>query len=339
MKETLNTARVGFFFLMGLVLIYIVAQSLSTGTLFRDRGYELQAQFTNLQQVKEGDDVRVAGVKIGTVRGTALQDGKAMAILTINDDVRIPDDSKARVILSGLLGTNQVDIQYGESSEYLSDGDTIGTLPTTDLNEIFAKIGDVGDRLDGAFDQVSEALRSITGDEDEPGLFKNLNELVVENRDSIRATTKNLETITDTVARGEGTLGRLLQDDEVYQSIQRITADLESVAANAKGFSGEIQVLVEDVQGIVRKVEAGEGTLGRLLSDDSIAREIEVVAKNLREISDRLNAGEGTLGKLLSDDALYYEATAVLRKAEATLDGLGNQGPITAVGIAASALF
>lgn len=339
MKETLNTARVGLFFLLGLGLLYVVAQSLSTGTLFRDRGYELKAEFTNLQQVKEGDDVRIAGVKIGTVQGTALDRGRAIAILTINEDVRIPVDSKARVILSGLLGTNQVDIQYGEASEYLADGDTIQTLPTTDLNEIFAKIGDVGDRLDGAFDQVSEALRSITGDGDEPGLFQNLNELVVENRESIRATTENLKNITDTVARGEGTLGRLLQDDEIYLSIQKISRDLEEVATNAKGFSGEIGVLVQDVQGIVRRVEAGEGTIGRLLSDDTIAKEIEVVAKNLREISDRLNAGEGTLGKLLSDDSLYYEATAVLRKAEATLDGLGNQGPITAVGIAASALF
>ena len=339
MKETLNAARVGFFLLLGLSLFYIVYQSLGDGALFRDRGYTLHAEFANLQQLKTGDDVRMAGVKIGTVRETILREGRATAVLVIDHDVQIPRDSKATIILSGLIGTNLIDIRYGKESDFLKAGDHLETEASTDLNQILSQIGDLGDRVDYFFQEIGESLEAITGDEDTPGLFQSINEMVVENRESIRNATANIEKITDTLARGEGTIGRLLTDDEIYNSIQTITRDLEQVAGNAKGFSGDIQDLVQEVRDIVQRVESGEGTVGRLLSDDTIAREIEVVAKNLREISDRLNAGEGTLGKLLSDDSLYYEATAVLRKAESTLDGLGNQGPITAVGVAASALF
>lgn len=339
MKETLNTARVGLFLLLGLALLFIVFQTLNTGNIFGDRGYILEAQFSNLQQLKEGDDVRLAGVKIGSVQATYLERGRAFARLVIYYDVEIPDDSGARIILSGLLGTNLIEVEYGQSSTYLSDGDRIQTLPSTDLNQILSQVGDLGDRVDDFFEELGKTISSFSGDEDSPGLFVNLNELITENRESIKQTAANLERITDMLARGEGTIGRLLSNDEVYESIQRITGDFETVAANAARFSSEIEGMVNQLQSLVTKIDQGEGTIGRLLNDDTIAREIEIVAKNIRELTDKINAGEGTLGRLLADDELYQEATALMRKAETTLDGLGNQGPITAVGIAASALF
>ena len=63
------------------------------------------------------------------------------------------------------------------------------------------------------------------------------------------------------------------------------------------------------------------------------------MAKNLRKISDKLNNATGTLGKLINDDSLIEEAQSTLRKVDRAVDGLSDQGPITAVGAAASALF
>lgn len=339
MKETLNTARVGLFLLLGLALLFIVFETLSSGNIFGDRGYVIEARFNNLQQLKEGDDVRLAGVKIGSVQSTGLDGGRAFARLVIQHQYEIPDDSKARIILSGLIGTNLIEIDYGKSSTFLQDGDSIQTVASSDLNQILSQVGDLGDRVDDFFEEFSKTLSSIAGDGETPGLFANLNALVTENRESVRATTANLERITTLLASGEGTLGRLLTNDEVYDSIRRITGDLETVAGNAARFSGEIENMVNQLQGLIARVDQGEGTIGRLLNDDTIAREIELVARNIRELTDKINAGEGTLGRLLADDSLYEEASALMRKAETTLDGLGNQGPITAVGIAASALF
>ena len=60
---------------------------------------------------------------------------------------------------------------------------------------------------------------------------------------------------------------------------------------------------------------------------------------NLRDISDKIAKGEGTLGKLLTDDSLYLSAQSTLKKADRAIDGLGDSGPITAVGAAANVLF
>ena len=60
---------------------------------------------------------------------------------------------------------------------------------------------------------------------------------------------------------------------------------------------------------------------------------------NLKELSAKLNKGEGTLGKLMSDDTMYKEIQGIVKKADRALDGLGDQGPITAVGVVANALF
>ena len=67
--------------------------------------------------------------------------------------------------------------------------------------------------------------------------------------------------------------------------------------------------------------------------------QIEVTLTNIREISDKLNNGEGTLGKLIADDSLFLDAKATLKKVDTALDGFSDQGPITAVGIGAQAIF
>jgi phospholipid/cholesterol/gamma-HCH transport system substrate-binding protein len=76
-----------------------------------------------------------------------------------------------------------------------------------------------------------------------------------------------------------------------------------------------------------------------LLYDDATANSIKVTANNLRDLSTKLNGGQGTLGKLMSDDTLYLDAQATLKKADRAIDSLGDSGPITAVGAVAGKLF
>ncbi|HWA25785.1 MAG TPA: hypothetical protein VG734_09000, partial [Lacunisphaera sp.] len=59
----------------------------------------------------------------------------------------------------------------------------------------------------------------------------------------------------------------------------------------------------------------------------------------LKAVSAKLNSGQGTLGKLISDDSLYLNVQSTIKKADKMIDGLGDQGPITAVGVAAQSLF
>ena len=60
---------------------------------------------------------------------------------------------------------------------------------------------------------------------------------------------------------------------------------------------------------------------------------------NFRDVSDKLASGKGTLGKLISDDSLYLSVQSTMKKADRAIDGLGDSGPITAVGVVAGKLF
>ena len=116
--------------------------------------------------------------------------------------------------------------------------------------------------------------------------------------------------------------------DELLASV----SEIKTAATDARSF-------VSNAQSLLDQVKAGKGALGTLIYDEQTGNEIKLTAKNLRELSDKLNSGQGSLGKLIGDDALYREVQGTLRKADRAIDGLSDQGPITAVGVAAKALF
>jgi phospholipid/cholesterol/gamma-HCH transport system substrate-binding protein len=124
----------------------------------------------------------------------------------------------------------------------------------------------------------------------------------------------------------------LVNDPAAYDSLVAALGEIRGAAAEAKTF-------IASSQAIVNEVKSGRGTLGSLVFDQQTGEDIRVVARNLRSVSDRLSKGEGTLGRLLTDDTLYRDAQGVMRKVDRAVDGLTDQGPITAVGVAANALF
>jgi len=99
----------------------------TTGFTTSSRGYELTASFRSLEGVTVGTDVRLAGVKIGTVTGVELnpETFRADTTLSVREGVLIPDDSAAVVSSEGLLGGNFLEIMPGGSLGYFSAGDEI----------------------------------------------------------------------------------------------------------------------------------------------------------------------------------------------------------------------
>jgi hypothetical protein len=75
------------------------------------------------------------------------------------------------------------------------------------------------------------------------------------------------------------------------------------------------------------------------LRPEARPRTSRVSIANIRSVSDKLAKGQGTLGKLINDDSLYNSAAVTIKKVDRTLDGLNDSGPITAVGIVVNALF
>ena len=129
--------------------------------------------------------------------------------------------------------------------------------------------------------------------------------------------------------------GSLLQSSE--------PPDLNTLLARLNDAAGDVQILAKQVNEglgksiepisaafqsmdkIAKKIEKGEGTLGRLITDDGLYREIRGIAGNLSRVSDQIAKGEGTLGKLVADDALYKDLRTL------TTDLRGTAGSFTRV--------
>lgn len=92
-----------------------------------DSGYQLQARFLKVGGLERGSDVRISGVKIGSVVERTLdsESFEAIVVFTVREDVRLPADTEAGITAEGLLGGKYLRLFPGQSKETLSAGQDI----------------------------------------------------------------------------------------------------------------------------------------------------------------------------------------------------------------------
>lgn len=330
MNNAQMSARVGLFFLIGCALLWITYEALNGGSFSHKQGYTVVARFATLKELKPGDDVRQAGVKIGSVQATRLADGAAEAVLLLDNNTRVAQDATATIAMAGLLGGGYISLDFGHpAAGVLEPGGQLRTKESADINTILADLGSVAGDIKGAVSGLSGMTGGAGG---QGGLFQKLDKLVTDNGENLTRTVDNLNAITTQIRSGHGTLGKLINDPKAYD-------ELLATIGEIRGAAGEAKLFVADARGIVGQVKSGQGAIGALLYDEATAQNLKTTIANFREISTKINNGEGTIGKLLTDEQLYKDVQGVVRKADRALDGLGDQGPISAVGVAAGALF
>jgi phospholipid/cholesterol/gamma-HCH transport system substrate-binding protein len=124
---------------LAVALGFVVYMGQATGFAARSTGYELTASFRSLEGITVGSDVRLAGVKVGTVTDIRLnpQTFRADAAFSVQDDLLVPDDSAIVISSEGLLGGNFVEILPGGSPFNLDPGaeieDTQGAVSLISL--------------------------------------------------------------------------------------------------------------------------------------------------------------------------------------------------------------
>jgi phospholipid/cholesterol/gamma-HCH transport system substrate-binding protein len=325
-----QTARVGLFFLLGVALVWVTFETLSDGKIFEEHTHTLIAGFNDLKQLKTGDEVRLAGVKVGSVEKTRLAGRRAEAVLEIDPKVPIAVDATASIVMSGLIGGNYVSIDMGSpGAPTLPDGAEIKTLETADLNTLMTEIGGLGKQLQ---DSLGSFSRALNGDSKGGGIIQKLDKLVTDNSARVDATMSNLQDITGKINRGEGTLGKLVNDPKLHDELLATVDEIKATATQAKAF-------VSSAESMMDQIKSGQGTIGTLVYDQKSADDIKASIANIKSVSEKLAKGEGTLGKLINDPGLYDSAQVTIKKVDRTLDGLSDSGPVTAVGIVVNALF
>jgi phospholipid/cholesterol/gamma-HCH transport system substrate-binding protein len=154
--------------------------------------YLVRSEFDNVTGLSDGADVRVGGIRKGTVRSIQLPsrpDGKVTVTMDLAKDTQsiVKQDSIASIQSEGLLGDKYVEISFGSvEAERLKGGETIDSEPPLDISDLFQKANQLLDTGQGALE-------------------------------SIQGTADNMNMITAKVNTGQGTVGKLINDSTLYR--------------------------------------------------------------------------------------------------------------------------
>ena len=135
---------------------------------------------------------------------------------------------------------------------------------------------------------------------------------------SMQLLTGDIHDVIMKVQNGQGTLGKLLNDDQAYNNLNGLLAKSNDIAGKIQKGEGTLGKLVasdelygkanatmDNVNGVVSDVRSGKGTLGKLLNDPTLYDEAKKAIQSGNAMIGDVRAGKGSLGKLATDDELY----------------------------------
>lgn len=202
-------ARLGLFVLGSLILLGVAIFMIGDKQFLFSNTYRLDASFESVAGLANGAEVRVGGVRKGTVYEIQMPtqpNGKMLVIMNLESATRkvIKKDSVASIQTEGLLGNKFMAISFGSpAAEPVRDGDTLQSQPPLDLSDLIKKANEIMDTT------------SMT--------MKNAN-----------VATANMQAITGKINQGDGTVGALINDKKVYNQISAASSDMRVTVAEAK---------------------------------------------------------------------------------------------------------
>ncbi len=299
---TISELKVGIVIIVALFLAAITILQLG-GTSWFTRSRTYYVRLDNSYGLKVGNSVRLAGLDVGNVDGIGFPStpGDKRIIIRLKvldrfaDKIRL--DSVASIGTIGLLGDKYVDISVGSLNEAIEpDKGELKSEGEMPLNKV-----------------LSGAKSGLEG----------LNLVLAE----LRTTLKDINS-------GQGTVGMLIKDPELYQQLTKTAAEIEKEAATLRQSKGSLGKLVNDprlynnllqVSAKAKEVadKLGTGSFARLSDDKEFYQNLHDASENLKEVSASSkalvkNLETGSLAKLSEDKELY----AKIDRAAGRLDAL-----------------
>lgn len=277
-KLNFSQLKVGIFVLIALLVLgFLILNSTGDFNPF-EKKLHLKAKFAAADGLREGGEVQLAGVTVGKVEKVKFlpldspANEKVEAELSVSPNFdgkpiseRIRTDSIAQLFAPSLLANDKI--------INISPG-TLNGSPVTE-NFTLQSAGASG---------ISELTKSGS-----------------DALDQIKKLSVPANDILTKANNGEGTLGRIVNDDTLYRNLD---------------------ATVNELQTTVRRINSGNGTAGKLISDPQLYNSLNSTVVQLETISKNLRAGRGSAGKFLSNDELYNETIAAVRELRSSIDNL-----------------
>ena len=231
--------------------------------------------------------VYIRGVNVGNVQEIALDGDKVKVVIAVEEQYAdmIPDNTVA-LITEGMMGGAQIVLEQGDSKSIAEDGATLeGRLDEGLMGLLADKGTELIDNLNTTIGNLDQTVSSVNG-------------ILDDNRENIGKVVANIESLSrevnSLVSNSKGDINTALNDLASFTTmLKENTASIESMLGNLNKFSGNLAdsdiianltTTVEELNGIIATIESGEGSLGKLLKDDTIHNSLDETVNSLNAL-------------------------------------------------------
>ncbi len=221
-KESNLELKVGTFMLIALIALVIFIFRVSDLSVL-EKGKSVRVVFGFANGLKKSAPVRIAGVDEGIVKNIKLffdradQRTKVEVELWIKKNTKIPSDSVVMVNQLGMMGEKYIEIIPGEDTQkYLEEGQTVMGKDPIAQAAISDRMMEVSNQLENTISGINRLVSDEKNIESIKMTLKNLSLM-----------TGSLDNIVSDMSEGQGTVGKLLYDDRLYENLEGMTADLK----------------------------------------------------------------------------------------------------------------
>jgi len=280
-----NEVRVGVTLTVAGVLLVVGILWLG-GFTFGETHYSFSIMFADVAGLVEGDKVTVAGVDAGQIESLTLAPfGKVVAEVKVDDYIKIPVDSRIAVASYGLIGSKVISIRPGGSDEYIEPGDVVQGQYEKGLGDVVHEMG--------------EALGDIKT------VLKSADEILTdqEGKDLVKDALVNANAASENLERATTDLVAMASELRTFVNANKDPAG-EAIVAMEEAIEGftevtdQLSLVSASLDSIVRRVEGGEGSLGKLVNDDAAHDEFLAAVQEVRLLVEEIRDNPKSFVKL-----------------------------------------
>ena len=285
----LREFRVGVFVILGIAGFFTFLFMMTNPGTFRGR-YNVLTHVDDAQGVRNGDPVRIRGINIGRVLRSQLDGEGVLITLEIEGEWRIPAGSRAEMYSEGVLGGMVVSILPGQGEGVVEPGELI---PGETSPDVLASAGGIASEAE----QILARIRTLLNDSSVAvareavahlrDVASDLSELTEGQATEVRTFVESLQRSAENM---EGITGA--------EEWKRTLVSADAALAVLDRTSTEMAKTVASLNTVLGRMERGEGTLGRLSTDDSLYEELEAAAVTLRELLADIKVNPGRYLKI-----------------------------------------
>lgn len=279
-------AKVGAVSLIGLLLLGYMIVYLG-GVSFGEKGYPVQAVFSEVGGLKEGNIVRYAGVDVGRVDAVRTGEKGANVLLRIYPGVKIPLGSRFMIGTEGLLGEKFINIvPPQQSTGYLKPNDTVVGEGPNSLDQLVSS----ADKTLADVQKLIQSLNAVFGDE--------------KVREAMKATFLNTRDITANLNELSAALARMAASNE--QDVGAMVGNLRAMSDNLRSVAGRVDQMmatidnngqtakdigevIQNLKIVSSRVEKIAASVEGLATDPETARNVKETLRNARSVSEKAN--------------------------------------------------